>query len=64
MNERGEGNSTAIVAIVVLVLVAIGLFVVFDGGGRMGGPAAHIDVQVQEKGQGQPAAPPAQPAQP
>lgn len=61
MNERGEGSSTAIVAIVVLVLIALGVFFFF-GGSR--GVPGKVNIEIQQKGEGQPAAAPAPPAQP
>ena len=61
MNERGEGSSTAIVAIVVLVLVAIGLFMFY---GPRGGAPGKVDIQVHEKAEAPAAAPPAQPTPP
>lgn len=57
MNERGEGNSTAIVAIVVLVLIALGVFFFF-GGARRGGPPGEVNIQIEKKGGEQPAAKP------
>jgi hypothetical protein len=55
MNQRGDSNSTAIVALVMLALVALGVFFLY--GGRRGGPAANINVDIQKK-----AEPPAAPA--
>jgi hypothetical protein len=54
MNQRGESNSTAIVALVMLALVALGVFMVFGRGG--GGPAGKIDVDIERKAEA-PAAP-------
>ena len=46
--ERGEGNSTAIVAIVVLVLVALGVFF-YVGGARRGGAPGEVKVEIEKK---------------
>ena len=59
MNQRGESNSTAIVALVMLALVALGVFMFFGGGRRGGG--AKVDVNIEHKADA-PAAPTA-PAQ-
>jgi hypothetical protein len=48
-NQRGEGNSTAIVALVMLALVALGVFMFYGGGLRRGGPDANIDVDIERK---------------
>ena len=49
MHERGEGNSTAIVAIVVLVLIALGLFFYLGPGRRTGGPPSEIKIDIEKK---------------
>jgi len=59
MNQRGESNSTAIVALVMLALVALGVFMFFGAGRRDDG--AKIDVDIERKADA-PAAP-AAPAQ-
>ena len=59
MNQRGESNSTAIVALVMLALVALGVFMFYGGGRRDDG--AKIDVDIERKADA-PAAP-AAPAQ-
>jgi hypothetical protein len=55
MNQRGDSNSTAIVALVMLALVALGVFF-FYGGRRGGPPAANINVDINKKAEA-PAAP-------
>jgi hypothetical protein len=57
MNQRGESNSTAIVALVMLALVALGVFMFYGGGRRNDG--AKIDVDINR-----PAPAPAAPAAP
>ena len=59
MNQRGESNSTAIVALVMLALVALGVFMFYGAGRRDDG--AKIDVDIERKADA-PAAP-AAPAQ-
>ena len=48
MQERGEGNSTAIVAIFVLALLALGVFFYVGRGGR-GGPPGEIKIDIEKK---------------
>jgi hypothetical protein len=52
MNQRGESNSTAIVALVMLALVALGVFMFY--GRRGGGPDAKIDVDITRKAEAPP----------
>jgi hypothetical protein len=56
-HERGEGNSTAIVAIVVLVMLAIGIFFYIGPASRPG----EVNIQVEEKKAEPPAGQPATP---
>jgi len=52
-NQRGESNSTAIVALVMLALVALGVFMFYGRRGG-GGPAAKIDVDITRKAEAPP----------
>jgi hypothetical protein len=56
-NERGEGNSTAIVAIVVLVMFAIGIFFYLGPGSRPG----EVNIQIEKKAEPPPEQPAANP---
>ena len=53
MHERGEGSSTAIVAIVVLVLIALGVFF-YSGGLRRQGGGPDVKIEIEKKAEGQP----------
>jgi hypothetical protein len=46
MNQRGESNNTAIVALVMLALVALGVFFFYPGRHR-GDEGAKIDVDIE-----------------
>jgi hypothetical protein len=48
MHERGEGSSTAIVAIVVLVLIALGVFF-YAGGLRRQGGGPDVKIEIDKK---------------
>jgi hypothetical protein len=57
-NQRGDSNSTAIVALVMIAMVTLGVF--FFYGGRRGGQGANINVDIQKKAEAPAAPAPAQ----